>query len=79
MTDAAAALRAKALLSVGSNASTPHREDGRVHSCVPVLFPTAPHQLIELNENETSIASAQALVSQFRKSQNAEAAVTLLS
>lgn len=76
---AAAALRAKALLSVGSNASTPHREDGTVHPCVPVPLPTAPYQLIELNEDETWIASAQALVSQSRKSQNAEAAVTLLS
>lgn len=79
VTDAAAALRAEALLSVGSNAFTPHRKDGIVHPCVPVLLPTAPCQLTELNENETQIASAQALVSQFRKSQNAEAAVTLLS
>lgn len=79
VTDAAVALRAKALLSVGSNASTPHQEDGTVHPCVPLLLPTAPYQLIELNENETQIASAQALVRQFRKSQNAEAAVTLLS
>lgn len=77
MTDAAAALRAKALLSVCSNG--PQREDGIAHPCVPVLLPTAPYRLIELNENETQTASAQALVSQFRKSQNAETAVTLLS
>lgn len=50
VTDATAALRGEALLSVGPSASTLQQEDGKGHSSMMVLLPTALYKLIE---NET--------------------------